>query len=100
MSAITVRRLKPAWFLQTNREFISAKTRSLIADTPDNKKFIDKVRPAFEKYKNIGVRIEDDMLVTASGVEWMTKNLPRKISEIEAFMARAGAEMNYSRLEN
>ncbi|MCY7375982.1 MAG: hypothetical protein LH472_08425, partial [Pyrinomonadaceae bacterium] len=49
-----------------------------------------------EKYKNIGVRIEDDMLVTAGGTEWMTKNLPRKISEIEAFMAQASKEMNYT----
>ena len=30
--------------------------------------FIAKVKPAFEKYKSIGVRIEDDMLVTATGV--------------------------------
>ncbi len=67
-----------------------------IADTPENKKFLDKVRPMYEKYKNIGVRIEDDMLVTASGVEWMTKNLPRRIDEVEAFMARASKEMNYS----
>ena len=46
------------------------------------------VRPAFEKYKNIGVRIEDDMVVTPQGPHWMTEALPRKISDIEAFMAR------------
>lgn len=33
------------------------------------------------------MRIEDDMLVTETGVEWMTKNLPRSIAGIEAFMA-------------
>lgn len=58
-----------------------------LADTPENRAFIAKVRSAFEKYKNIGIRIEDDMLVTETGVEWMTKNLPRKLSDIEAFMA-------------
>jgi Xaa-Pro aminopeptidase len=58
--------------------------------------FIEKVRPAFEKYKNIGVRIEDDLLVTPTGVEWMTKNLPRKISDIEAFMASASKEMAFN----
>ena len=58
-----------------------------LPDTPANKAFLAKVRPAFEKYKSIGVRIEDDMLVTPTGVEWMTRSLPRKISEIEAFMA-------------
>jgi Xaa-Pro aminopeptidase len=69
-----------------------------LADTPENKKFLEKVRPVYEKYKNIGVRIEDDLLVTTTGAEWMTKNLPRKIDEVEAFMARASKEMNYSRL--
>jgi Xaa-Pro aminopeptidase len=58
-----------------------------LPDTPANREFIAKVRPAFEKYKNIGVRIEDDMLVTQTGVEWMTAKLPRKIAEIEAFIA-------------
>ncbi len=51
--------------------------------------FIAKIRPAFEKYKGIGVRIEDDMLVTENGVEWMTKDLPRTIDGIESFIAKA-----------
>lgn len=51
--------------------------------------FIAKIRPAFERYKGIGVRIEDDMLVTASGVEWMSKDLPRTADAIEAFLAKA-----------
>lgn len=63
-----------------------------LPDTPENKVFKEKVRPIFEKYKNIGVRIEDDMLVTDSGVEWMTAKLPRKISDIEAFMAKASKD--------
>lgn len=53
----------------------------------DWEKFKAAVRPAFEKYKGIGVRIEDDMLVTADGTRWMTEALPRKMSEIEAFIA-------------
>jgi Xaa-Pro aminopeptidase len=51
-------------------------------------KFKTAVRPAFEKYKGIGVRIEDDMVVTADGVEWMSKALPRKLSEVEEFIAK------------
>jgi Xaa-Pro aminopeptidase len=66
-----------------------------LADTPANKEFAAKVRPVFERYKNIGVRIEDDILVTEKGAEWMTKNLPRKLEEVESFMARASKEMNY-----
>ena len=58
--------------------------------TPENwEKFKTAVRPAFEKYKGIGVRIEDDMLVTADGVRWMSEALPRKISDIEDFIAKA-----------
>ncbi|HEV2826891.1 MAG TPA: aminopeptidase P family protein [Pyrinomonadaceae bacterium] len=60
--------------------------------TADNEKFIAAVKPAFEKYKTIGVRIEDDMLVTAGEVKWMTEALPRKLSEIEDFIARARRE--------
>ncbi len=67
-----------------------------LPDTPENKAFIAQVRPVFEKYKNIGVRIEDDMLVTATGVEWMTKALPRKLEDIERFMATASKEMAYT----
>ena len=55
----------------------------------DWEKFKTTVRPAFEKYKSIGVRIEDDMLVTAEGPRWLTEALPRKISEIEELIARA-----------
>jgi hypothetical protein len=36
---------------------------------------------------NIGVRIEDDYLVTPTGVEWISP-APREIAEIEALMAR------------
>jgi len=52
-------------------------------------KFKEAVGPAFEKYKGIGVRIEDDMLITPEGVKWMSAALPRKLSEVEDFIAKA-----------
>lgn len=52
-------------------------------------KFKIAVRPAVEKYKGIGVRIEDDMLVTEGAPRWMTEALPRKLSDVEKFIARA-----------
>ena len=67
-----------------------------LKDTPANKAFIAKVRPAFEKYKNIGVRIEDDLLVTDTGVEWMSGKLLRSIADIEAFMAAAAKQVTLS----
>lgn len=41
-----------------------------------------------EEYRGIGVRIEDDLLVTADGAENLSGGLPRAIDEIEAWMAR------------
>ena len=76
--------------------YIREDTLENLSKRPEYAEFIEKVRPAFEKYKNIGVRIEDDMLVTDTGVEWMTRALPRKLEDIEAFMARASKEMAYT----
>jgi Xaa-Pro aminopeptidase len=61
--------------------------------TPENEKFIAAVRPAFEKYKGIGVRIEDDVLVTSDGYRNLSGALPRTIPDIEGFIARAQREI-------
>ncbi len=61
-----------------------------LPDTPRNRAMIAKLRPAVQKYRNIGVRIEDDYFITASGVERVSDGAPREIAEIEALMARAG----------
>jgi len=58
----------------------------------DWEKFKTAIRPAFEKYKGIGVRIEDDLVITPDGVRWMTEALPRKLSDVETFIARARRE--------
>ena len=63
-----------------------------LPQTPENQKLIAAIKPAFEKYKGIGVRIEDDLLITPDGVKWMTEALPRKITEIEGFIARGRRE--------
>ncbi len=64
-----------------------------LPDTPENRKFILAVRPAFEKYKGIGVRIEDDVVVTPDGYRNLSGALPRSIADIEAFMSRAQREV-------
>ena len=53
------------------------------------------VRPAEsvpERFWNIGVRIEDDALVTVSGCEILTAGAPKLVDEVEALMrdARGG----------
>src|SRR5690606_10708040 len=41
-----------------------------------------------EEYRGLGVRIEDDILVTADGAENLSAALPRKPDEVEAWMAK------------
>lgn len=50
------------------------------------KAFMEKVEPIFKKYINIGVRIEDDVLITPTGNEVITKAVPKEIVDIEATM--------------
>jgi Xaa-Pro aminopeptidase len=57
-----------------------------LPDTPANRKMLAKIRPAFEKYKGIGVRIEDDYALTQSGLEWLSTGAPREIADVEALM--------------
>ena len=41
------------------------------------------LRGVDDKWKGIGVRIEDDILVTDSGFEILTPDVPRTIEEVE-----------------
>jgi Xaa-Pro aminopeptidase len=67
--------------------------------TPENEKFINAVRPAFNKYKGIGVRIEDDVVVTSDSYKNMTVALPRTIPDIEKFMETASRDLRLTRFQ-
>jgi Xaa-Pro aminopeptidase len=56
--------------------------------TAANLAFAEKVRPLVQKYKNIGVRIEDSYLLTDSGLERLSAGVPRTIAEVEQFLKR------------
>jgi Xaa-Pro aminopeptidase len=47
----------------------------------------EKIRRALERYRGIGVRIEDDVLVTASAPRLLSAAAPRTVEEIERWMA-------------
>jgi Xaa-Pro aminopeptidase len=63
--------------------YISTRLLDMLPDTPKNRAMIAKVRKTVERYQNIGVRIEDDYLITSAGVEWLSR-APREIAEVEA----------------
>ena len=41
-----------------------------------------------ERFRGIGVRIEDDIVVTAQGARRISENIPRTADDVEAWMAR------------
>jgi Xaa-Pro aminopeptidase len=65
--------------------YVRANLLDIIPNTPANQAMIAKIRPAVQKYANIGVRIEDDYIMNANGIEWISR-APREINEVEAMM--------------
>lgn len=59
----------------------------ILPDTPKNRAIGETIRAAVRRYANIGVRIEDDYIVTATGVDWISR-APREIQEVEAEMRK------------
>jgi Xaa-Pro aminopeptidase len=50
--------------------------------------FLEAVKPAVEKYAGIGIRIEDDILITETGHEVLSKKIPKESDEIEKLMKK------------
>ncbi|WBO83849.1 aminopeptidase P N-terminal domain-containing protein [Hymenobacter yonginensis] len=50
--------------------------------------YIPEGSPCDKKWWNIGVRIEDDILITNAGPENLSKEAPRTVADIEALMAK------------
>jgi Xaa-Pro aminopeptidase len=67
--------------------YVRANALENLPDTPRNQAMITKLAPVVERYKNIGVRIEDDYFVTPTGVERVSQ-APREMAEIEAAMRK------------
>ena len=59
-----------------------------IATSEELDAFAEQVRPIYEKYAGIGIRIEDDVLITPDGNRILSDNAPKTIEEIEAAMRR------------
>lgn len=67
--------------------YVRAHLASILPETPRNRALMEKIGPALTRYGGIGVRIEDDYLVTAKGVERPSALVPREIEALERLLA-------------
>ena len=65
--------------------YVRSDVLDLLPDTPANRALAARLRDAVIRYRDIGIRIEDDYVVTSAGVEWISR-APRELAEIEAIM--------------
>jgi len=66
--------------------YIRTQALDALGNSPENQAFKEKVMAAVEKYKNIGVRIEDSYLLTETGLKRLSATVPRTVEEVEAWM--------------
>ena len=50
--------------------------------------FLEETEEAFERFKDIGIRTEDDILITENGNRILSASVPREILDIERIMEK------------
>ena len=63
--------------------YVRPQALETLDDTPENRAFKAGVAKAVEKYKGLGLRVEDSFLLTATGLTRLSAATPRTIEEIE-----------------
>lgn len=67
--------------------YVRPQLQDVILDTPANRAYLQRIAQAYARYESIGVRIEDNYLITADGVERVSAGVPRGLEEIERILA-------------
>ncbi len=67
--------------------YVRGHLADILPDTPRNRAYAARIAPLLARYGGIGVRIEDDYLVTANGVERPSAEVPRDIDALERLLA-------------
>jgi Xaa-Pro aminopeptidase len=62
--------------------YVRPQALETLADTPENQKFKAAVAKAVDKYKGMGVRVEDSFLLTATGLKRLSATAPRTAEDI------------------
>ena len=78
--------MEPGLYFPENYLYQAAGTRLQGVPDEEREEFLKKVAPVFEKYINIGVRIEDDVYITEEGQRIISAGVPKEIDEIEKLM--------------
>jgi Xaa-Pro aminopeptidase len=65
--------------------YVRADLLDVLPQTPRNRNLAAHLRDTVARYRDIGVRIEDDYVATSTGVEWISR-APRDLAEIERLM--------------
>lgn len=74
--------------------YVRADALDHLPDTPENRAMAARLRPILQRYVHIGVRLEDNYVVTDDGFERLSAGAPREMAEVEALMrepSRTGA---------
>lgn len=66
--------------------YIRQSALDALPKTPENAELVRRIQPAVDRYRDIGVRVEDSFLLEPSGLRRLSAAVPRTIDQIEAFM--------------